>query len=314
MGLQLSQPNKTVTWIGIVGELTLALFKGSVGYLSNSKALLADALYSVTEVLSCLTDKIRWKKSAKDVNHRNMIIRTVIMALFSIVVMLVGIQIAVTAIVNLSIDNLRSPKSYSVVAICVSFVLREVIYQLQTRLSKKNDQIEHKVHHVNLRLGLYTSFIVFVGVFLSVTGDMYSWPGLIYLDSLSAIMVSFIVLKNGYNLLVNSIVGKYPHDTLPVENEDKFMDTISRVHGIITVDELKSHVEGQSIHLNVKVTVNPRTTILEAQDITERVRKLLMARFLVVSEVNIQVNPYDPGYPYKSNHEILDHNRPTLLQ
>ncbi|WP_438347084.1 cation diffusion facilitator family transporter [Paenibacillus sp. FA6] len=314
MAIQHSTPNKTATWTGIIGELTLAIFKGFVGYFSDSKALLGDALYSATEAFSCLADKIHWKKVTVGGNRRSGKTQLVITILFSVLVLMGGVQIATDAIQNLSKGNLKAPEPFSVVAICVSFAVREVIFQFQYRSSKKRKNGKHTVYALNHRLALYTSFIVFLGVFLSVAGDMYGWPGLLYMDSISAIIVSGLVLRKGYLLMVDSVYVRHPYEEPAEENMAEFMDTVQRVHGIITVDELKSQEIGHYITLHVKVSVNPRITVLEGHAISGRVKKLLMNRFLHVSDVSIQVIPYDPGYPYKSNHGSLDQDIPTLLQ
>ena len=100
------------------------------------------------------------------------------------------------------------------------------------------------------------------------------------------------------------------------EHEAEFMDTIQRVHGVITIEELKVQEYGQIRHVNieVKITVNPRTSVLEAQEIAERIRKLLTHRFIQVTDAKVHVVPYEPGYPYKSNFDLMDNDMPTLPQ
>ncbi|MNP76058.1 hypothetical protein D3C76_1732290 [compost metagenome] len=89
---------------------------------------------------------------------------------------------------------------------------------------------------------------------------------------------------------------------------------MQRVHGVIRVEHLKALEQGNYVNLQVKISVNPRITVMEAQDISECARKLLQHRFVHVGEVHMDVVPYDPGYPYKSNYELPDNDIPTLLQ
>jgi divalent metal cation (Fe/Co/Zn/Cd) transporter len=62
------------------------------------------------------------------------------------------------------------------------------------------------------------------------------------------------------------------------------------------------------------ICVNPRITVAEGQDIAKRVKQLVMKRFVHVTDVVVVVEPYDPGYPYKSNHDPNQEHMPTLLQ
>ena len=45
---------QAATWSGIAGNMTLAVIKAGVGYMANSKSLLADGLYSASEAASSL--------------------------------------------------------------------------------------------------------------------------------------------------------------------------------------------------------------------------------------------------------------------
>ncbi|AOZ91879.1 cation diffusion facilitator family transporter [Paenibacillus crassostreae] len=316
MAIQHSAPIKTATWTGIITELMLAVFKGVVGYFSDSKALLGDALYSVTEAFTSLANKTPWKRAHATNKRRSGKIKSIVMILFSIVVLIGGVQMATQAIQDLSKSNLKAPGQFSVVAIFVSFAVREAIFQFQYRLAKKdNDDKQLQLGHVmNHRLGLITSLIVFIGVFLSIAGEMYGWPGLLYMDSIAGIIVAGLVIRKGYLLTMDTVYGRLAQEEIAEENTINFIDTIQRVHGIITVDDLRIQESGHYIILHVKVSVNPRITVYEAHDIAERVKKLLMNRFLHVSDVNIQVAPYDPGYPYKSNHDLNNQEMHTLLQ
>jgi cation diffusion facilitator family transporter len=308
-------PTITATWTGIIGELTLAVFKGAIGYFSDSKALLADAMYSASEFSTLLAAKISWKKTSDSTKGKVGNIQPVIAILFSILVLMGGVQIAESAIQNLSKRNLDAPGQFSLIAMCISFAVRETIFQFQYRLFKKRNNEDRQMDYVsNHRLGIYSSVIVFLGVFLSIVGEWYAWPGLIYMDSIAGIIVSVLVLRKGYLLIVDSIYGGLNDQELVEENIANFIDTIQRVHGIISVDDLKTYEVGHYIVIHVKVSVNPRVTVFEAHDISERAKKLLMNRFLHVSDVFIYVAPYDAGFPYKSNHELVDQNRPTILQ
>ncbi|MNT92350.1 hypothetical protein D3C72_2336150 [compost metagenome] len=66
--------------------------------------------------------------------------------------------------------------------------------------------------------------------------------------------------------------------------------------------------------VDAKISVNPRLTVQEANIIANRAKVLLMSRFSHVSDVSILILPYDPGYPYKSNHDDASDNSTTLIQ
>lgn len=50
----------TVAWTGILSDVGLALAKGAFGYLSGSKALMGDAIYSGADAAAKLAGVIPW--------------------------------------------------------------------------------------------------------------------------------------------------------------------------------------------------------------------------------------------------------------
>ena len=58
-------------WVGIVGNLLLAILKGSIGLIANSRALLADAVHSASDVVGSLAVLIgvRVAKVPPDKDH-----------------------------------------------------------------------------------------------------------------------------------------------------------------------------------------------------------------------------------------------------
>ena len=60
-----------ISWIGVWDSLFLAIFKGTIGILTRSRALTASALYSIHDVISGIAVLIGMKVSTKpaDRNH-----------------------------------------------------------------------------------------------------------------------------------------------------------------------------------------------------------------------------------------------------
>lgn len=98
------------------------------------------------------------------------------------------------------------------------------------------------------------------------------------------------------------------------EAADELMQVVQRVEGVVTVESLRAREHGHYVVAEIVISVNPRITVLEGQEIAKKVKTLLMHRFLHLSDVSVYVEPYDPGYPYKSNHDPNQEHMPTLLQ
>lgn len=311
---------QTVAWTGILSDVALALVKGSFGYLSGSKALMGDAMYSGADAAAKLAEVIPWNskqshKSAGSVRSREAQgSKEPIMAiLLSVLILMGGLQIAFSAIRDLTRGHLSAPAESALITVLICIVFKEAVFQYQYRYFKKKGDGSHASYADNHRFSLYTSITVFIGIALAMTGGYFNLHPLLYMDPIAALLTGCLIIRKGYSLITTSVYSKKIQE-LPSEEAASFIETVQRVHGVIRVEQLKALEQGSYVNLHVKISVNPRISVMEAQDISECARKLLQHRFVHVGEVHMDVVPYDPGYPYKSNHELADNDIPTLLQ
>ena len=316
-----SPQSEMVAWIGIVSDVALAIAKGGIGYVSGSKALMGDALYSGADAAAKLTEVLPWRyghspkdRGAKESKRKWDSKEPVLAIIFSVLILMGGLQIAFSAIRDLTKGHLISPEPSALVVVLISIMLKEAVFQYQYRHFKKQGDASHAAYADNHRYSLYTSLIVLIGVGLSVTGGSLNWHALLYMDPIAGLLTACLVLRKAYFLIARSIYGKELEE-LPHADATNFIETVQRVHGVIRVEHLKALEKGRYVNLQVKISVNPRITVMEAHDISECAKKLLLHRFVYIGDVHMDVIPYDPGYPYKSNHELADNDDvPTLLQ
>ncbi|ULO08738.1 cation diffusion facilitator family transporter [Paenibacillus sp. 19GGS1-52] len=315
-----SPQSETVAWTGIVSDIALAVAKGGFGYISGSKALMGDALYSGADAAAKLAEILPWRseqgekhKYQQRISDRRGNKEPIVAVLFSVLILMGGLQVAFSAIRDLTSGHLTTPGHLALITVVASILLKEAVFQYQYRYFKKIGDGSHAAYADSHRFSLYTSITVCMGISLSMVGGYVDWHPLLYMDPIAALLAGCLVLRKGYILIVSSVSGKKVQE-LPSEEAANFIETVQRVHGVIRVEHLQALEQGRYVNLQVKISVNPRTSVMEAQDISECARKLLQHRFIHVGEVHMDVVPYDPGYPYKSNHELVDNDIPTLLQ
>jgi cation diffusion facilitator family transporter len=301
-------------WSGIVSDIVLALFKGTIGLGFNSLTLLSGALYSVSDALAAVAEKLKLKAPSKQMlrYHTKEAMDPLIAVIFCSMFIVGGLGMIMTAVTTIMGEEIEAPGYIAGLAVVLSIALKEVVFQYQYRKQKQNKQNMQK-YIENHRYSLYTSIFVLLGVFGSMLGQATDIFALLYLDALAAIVVACLLFWRAYRLLVTAIyVPELINES--VENVMPLIETVQRVHGVILVDELIAQEQGHYIFVKVKISVNPRITVLEAQEIANRAKVLLLHRFSHISEVNVEIVPYALGYPYKSNHEDSDVDMPTLIQ
>lgn len=314
---QAAWPDSAV-WLSIVNHVVLAVFKGAVGLLFDSRALLADALYSAADAAAGVAGKLQWPWLKKWRERLPAYVRKdsaepLLAIFFSVFLLMGGLQLVITAITVMSQADIAPPGMMALAAVLISMALKEAVFQFRLRQSRRMGADYSRSLIEMHRHSLFSSVTALIGVFGAMSGQVWDIPALLYLDPVAAIIIACHVLLRAYLLVKGSIYGALVSE-IQEEDAASFIETVQRVHGVITVDDLTAQENGHYVTVMAKISVNPKITVMEANDIANRAKMLLLNRFSHVIDVRIQVAPYDAGYPYKSNAEESDSNLPNLLQ
>jgi len=292
------------------------LMKGIVGFMAGSKALIADAVHSASDVAGSFAVLIglRAAKMPPDDDHPygHGKAESIAAIIVSVLLMIVGVEIGISSAKSIYYGVEQPPAGYALIAIIISMIVKEAMFQYKYRLGKQLGSQALITNAWEHRSDVYSSLAAFVGVGGAMLGAYFGIGYLVYLDPIAGLVVSVMVLKMGYSLVMEAIHNTMDH-VLHQEDAEELLKTVQRVKGVIAVDDLRAREHGHYVIVDVKISVNPRITVMEGHDIAKAVKQTLMKRFFHVSDVFIHVNPYDPGYPYKNNADSEQDDFPTLL-
>ncbi|SDT30999.1 Divalent metal cation (Fe/Co/Zn/Cd) transporter [Paenibacillaceae bacterium GAS479] len=274
----------------------LALVKGASGAWLGSTAVLSDAFRSAGDAcgsyLSHSETAARRPRRFKLGGGEH-----APAYLFSILLMLIGLEVVMLAVQNMlsSLDEYpRWPAAFAV-PICLAlrlWLLRGAVPATEW----------------------LSSLIAAAGAGAAWAGGERGIEWMLYMDPLASAFIGIIIVCKGYGLIMQT--GKQRSETREVDGElaGDLMELIQRVDGVVTVEAAHPSNSGGKLTADIVISVNPRISVLEGAEIARRVKLLVQKRFLQIVEVKICVEPYNPGYPYKSNHDPNQDHIPTLLQ
>ncbi|MFI2858395.1 cation diffusion facilitator family transporter [Paenibacillus sp. JSM ZJ436] len=313
--VQVQRGSKAVS-VAVACDFTLALVKGAAGMFLGSLALMADSLHTAAKgVTLWKTGVAEGARSKGNRAGKRMESYEVTMLLIPLVLITLALFMVYNRVGQLWSGRPEAPDSFTLIIVLAALLLNEAVFRYHAGRSRANSPLL-QAHTRNHRAGIYSSLLVIAGAGLTLAGEYGEVPVLLYCDLAASLMVYALVIWRGLKLLREAI---YKEDIL-VEAlcEDHGMDyveTIQRVYGVITVEELKVQPLGSTqIQLEVKVSVNPLITVIEAHEIADRASRLLQQRFPQVTKIQMITAPYETGYPYKSNMDLNDNNLPTLPQ
>lgn len=285
------------TIIGIVVNIILAIIKGIGGIMGNSRALIADAVHSASDVISSVAVFIGIRAAQKppDREHpyghgKSENVATLIVAILLVVV---GFEIMYNSISSIWAETANEVTSMMVLYIIIfSLVIKEVLFQYKYRLGRKINSpalVADAWHH---RSDAISSAVALVGVGLTMIGARYDIPYLIYFDPIAGAVIAIIIMYMGFNLAKEAVSM-----TLEVVlNEDETRDmmmTVKAVEKVVQVDTLSARSHGSYVIVDIKISVDANITVEEGHRIARNVKQKLIRKHDIVRDVNVHVNPYD---------------------
>jgi cation diffusion facilitator family transporter len=305
-----------VAWSDFIGNLTLALLKGCIGLLANSKALFADGMHTASGAIGSFAN-IRVLRTDKQPPHEDHLnkqgkIERTSSVIISVLISIVGIEIGISAIKSLYYGVDTPPEEYAIIAIIVLLLLKEALFYYISRFRRKYSSYTVITNAWDHKSSVYSSLAALAGTTGAWLGKLFGIHALYYLDPLASIVVAVLIVIMGYQILQNGVYHHSVHERHKVD-ADILKQAVLRVNGVITVDDLRTKEHGHYVIVDMKISVNPRISVIEGNDIAKEVKAFLMDRYFHVTDVNIHVHPYDPGYPYKNNLEIEQKEISTMV-
>ena len=283
-----------VTAVGSVVNVLLVIFKFVAGILGKSSALVADAVHSLSDLLSDAIIFIFVKASSKPIDHTHEYghgkYETLATMLIGVILILVGIGIMVAGVEDCIkfFHGQRGPAPglIALIAIVLSIVLKEGAYRYTIAEGKKIDSavlIANAWHH---RSDVYSSIATLAGV----AGSMFLGEKGRILDPLAAILVSFYICKSGYDVMKPS-VDELLEKSLPAQTEKEIRKIFKSVDGIKGVHNLKTRRIGNRIAIEVHAEMDGQQSLESAHEIASKAEKDIKNKFGPKTHVGIHMEP-----------------------
>ncbi|GAC90841.1 Co/Zn/Cd cation transporter [Anoxybacillus flavithermus NBRC 109594] len=280
--------------VGVVGNVVLAVIKGWIGMIANSKALMADAVHSASDVAGSLAVWIglRAAKQPPDDDHpyghgKAESIAAIIVA---VLLFLVGVEIGTSSFSSF-FQPIEPPKMLAVYAVVLSIVVKEAMFRYKYALGKKIKSDAIIVNAYEHRSDVFSSIAACIGIVAAMLGETLHAPWLVYADPVAGLFVSLLVLKMAWQLGAESIHHALDH-VWHEEETVNLREAVLSFSEVKRIDSLYARQHGHYVVVDLKIAVSPHLTVLEAHEIGKRVKEKLLT-FPQVHNVMVHINPYD---------------------
>lgn len=283
-----------ITLLGSIGNLALTLFKFFAGIVGHSAAMVADAVHSLsdfaTDIVVILFVRLAGRPSDKDHGFGHGKYETLATALIGVLLLAVGLTIFWNGSWSIYAfcqgHPLPQPEWVALAAAGMSIVVKEILYQY-TRIRgeqlQSSTMVANAWHHRSDALSS-------IGTLVGIGGAILLGEQWAVLDPLAAILVSFLIIKVAYDLLVPCI-GELLEHSLPESEEMCIREVILQHPGVSDPHNLRTRRIGHYRAIEVHFRMDGNTTIHEAHAVTRSIEDALRAKFGPQTIINTHVEP-----------------------
>jgi cation diffusion facilitator family transporter len=280
--------------LAFVTSLTLLLAKFGAYYLTDSKAVLSDAIESIINVVTGAFLMVSLVISSKPVDENHPYghgkIESFSAGLEGGLIVIAAIIILVEAIpVFFAPQAPRNlgPGLYILGAAgAVNLVVG--IYLLQAGRKYKSDALKADGYH--LLTDFYTSAGVIIGLLL------YSFTGFLWLDPLIACLVALNILVSGLRLFNRSF--KNLMDEADPELLERIVEGLNRIKkpGWLYPHKLRALRSGRYHHVDLHISLPHYWTLTQVHEAEQEITNALLEALGEEGDIMIHIDPCEPPY------------------
>lgn len=283
-----------VTIAGSIINILLLAFKFAAGILGHSAAMIADAIHSltdfVTDAIVLVFVRLGSKPTDRDHDYGHGKYETLASAIIGVSLLVVGMMICYSGVTKtyhaMCGEPLQQPGFIALAAAVASVVLKEWAYRFTVRVGRRCHSeavVANAWHHRSDALSS-------VGTTVGIGGAIILGEKWAVLDPLTAIVVSFFIMKAAWSVL-SKAVGELTDGSLPKETEDEIEKIVNEDKDVSVVHNLCTRRIGNRIAIEMHVRMPGETSLYVAHHHATEIEQRLKQRFGADTHISIHLEP-----------------------
>lgn len=262
--------------VGVIINIILFTIKLSIGLVTSSIAILADAFNNLSDVAASLVTIIGFKLSSMPPDKKHPYghgrLEYISASIVATLVMVVGFQF-----IRTSVERILNPKIVifqwiPFILMCISIIFKIWLSRFNIRLGKKIDSAALKASGADALGDVFTTLVVTISLLASKFVD-FNFDGYI------GIIVSVFILLAGFGIFkdtLSKLIGEYPDEDIIQGITEALLsyDYISGVHDLI----IHNYGPGKMMG-TVDVEIPPFIDVITIHDIIDKAERELSEQF-----------------------------------
>lgn len=291
MQIEYQKTAMRISFVSIVANTSLSLFKLLAGVMAHSGAMISDAIHSASDVFSTIVVmigvKISGKESDKEHPYGHERLECVAAIILATILVVTGLGIgwsALKKIVEDNFDSLLIPGKLALIAAIISIVVKEAMFWYTRAGAKRIDSgalMADAWHHRSDSLSS-------IGALIGIAGARLGFP---VLDPVASLIICVFIEKAAYDIFKDAI-DKMVDKACDEETEEGMRQCVLRQEGVLGIDLLQTRTFGNKIYVDVEICADGNISLNEAHSIAEAVHDTIEQDFPKVKHIMVHVNPH----------------------
>ena len=285
---------KVVRYV-LFGNIFLALLKGTVGLLTESAALKADAVNSAGDVVTSIVVMLALRYALKPRDEGHHYGHGKMEALVSLAVgamILVSTGFLLRDVVLSIINGIAAPPSFLALGVAaVSIAAKSVMFKVTYSTGKRLASIALVTNAKDHRNDIVATAGAVIAILLSFLGQTINSPALlIYSEPVVAALISALIIKTAVEIIAAAC--RMLLDAAPEKETIEGMKlTADGVEGVIKTDWVKCRAMGRGLLVDLAIQVSGSITVEKGHGIGDAVAAAVMQSNPQVLDVLVHINP-----------------------
>lgn len=277
-----------IAFIATFITLFLVVMKAVVGYLFDSKVLIADAFHSSADLLAIFASGFGlWlasKRKTAKFPYGLYKAETMISFLIGAGIVWAGIEILRDGYHKLfSLASIQHfpffPAGASIISIITAYFL-----------AKKEKKIGKLINSQSLMVNAGESFLdIFISIAVLI-GIMLAYAGIPYAEGAMIIIISLLIFKLGLTNIWVSIMVLLDANLEP-KLQSEIEEKINTIYGVRGVGEVKIRQSGPFKMIECKIETSPNLPLYRAHRLADKVEDFIIRNYEHIESVFIHVEP-----------------------
>ncbi len=272
--------------LSLLVNIFLFLIKAFAGIISNSIAVISDAINSLTDIVSSTAIMISVKVSLKKPDDDHQFGHN---AAQPIAVFIIALFTAIVAInlIQASISRILHPEKHEINVLVYSILIITILIKII--LTRYQSKVGKTFRSPGLRASAVDSLNDVLASSLSLIGVIGVQIGLPYIDGIAGILISFFILKSGYEIArenIDFLMGKAADEEIIIEIANRAL----KVEGVKGMNDLKSHYVGNKFHIEIHIEVDKNMSTEKSHDVGKEVQRSIES-IEEIQKVFVHIDP-----------------------